>query len=393
MSVPSPAAPNHLLRLHSHPVSALEVSPDNKRIYSGDSSGLVVTTSSHTLRAIARWQAHSDGLLGIEEWGDQVITHGRDNKLCVWGRVVEAPESTILGDTAARLNLTTPQLSYALDVNALNYCRFSLLCDPADSHEEKRAMIALPGLIDSTVTDIWTLPSRIRIHTAIGEETSGLSPDPNSKNKAGIIMALHLYLSPIQSTETCHDDLRLICAYENGSVTLRRYTSAGHRISSGAAGWVVLWTAKPHAQTIMAMRISRQNDFAISVSADHLVCRYDLRAVTALSENVAAVYKTKHPGNSSITISDDGKVCAIGSWDGSIRLYSARTFKSLGTLRYHKTTCQVVIFAKSCQNDRLRLESETNSDDEMLTEKDCWLIGGGKDCRVSIWSLMKFSKP
>jgi len=106
-------------------------------------------------------------------------------------------------------------------------------------------------------------------------------------------MALHLYLSPIQSTETCHDDLRLICAYENGSVTLRRYTSAGHRISSGAAGWVVLWTAKPHAQTsrcqglhisvhsnmceVMAMRISRQNDFAISVSADHLVCRYDLR--------------------------------------------------------------------------------------------------------------------
>lgn len=75
MSVPSPAAPNHLLRLHSHPVSALEVSPDNKRIYSGDSSGLVVTTSSHTLRAIARWQAHSDGLLGIEEWGDQVITY------------------------------------------------------------------------------------------------------------------------------------------------------------------------------------------------------------------------------------------------------------------------------------------------------------------------------
>lgn len=78
-------------------------------------------------------------------------SHGRDNKLCVWGRVVEAPESTTLGDTAARLNLTTPQLSYALDVNALNYCRFSLLCDPAHSHEEKRAMIALPGLIDSTV--------------------------------------------------------------------------------------------------------------------------------------------------------------------------------------------------------------------------------------------------
>jgi len=100
-------------------------------------------------------------------------------------------------------------------------------------------------------------------------------------------MVLHLYLSPIQS---CHDDLCLICAYENGSVTVRRYLSAG--TSSGAMGWVILWTAKPHAQTgrcqdlcilsasnmyeVMAMRVSRQNDFAISVSADHLVCRYDL---------------------------------------------------------------------------------------------------------------------
>jgi len=105
----------------------------------------------------------------------------------------------------------------------------------------------------------------------------------------GIIMALHLYLSPIRST--CHDDLCLICAYENGSVTVRRYLSAGCT-PSGAMGWVILWTAKVHAQTsrcqdiyifsdsnmyqVMAMRISRQNDFAISVSADHLVCRYDL---------------------------------------------------------------------------------------------------------------------
>jgi len=170
MSVPSPAAPNHLLRLHSYPVSALEVSPDNKRIYSGDSSGLVVITSSRTLRAIAQWRAHSDSLLGIEEWGDQIITyvlvrcyisipdglvkcysHGRDNKLRVWGRVLEAPESTTLGDTAARLNLSTPLLSYALDINALNYCRFSLLYDTAGSHEEKQAMIALPNLTDSSV--------------------------------------------------------------------------------------------------------------------------------------------------------------------------------------------------------------------------------------------------
>lgn len=36
-----------------------------------------------------------------------------------------------------------------MDVNALNYCRFSLM--PSDSGTEKKAFVALPGLIDSSV--------------------------------------------------------------------------------------------------------------------------------------------------------------------------------------------------------------------------------------------------
>lgn len=174
MSVPPPAAPAHLLRLHSHPINSLAFSEDNERLYSGDTSGCVVATSTRSLRAIAKWQAHTDGLLGIEEWGDEVITyagmlyhllilrlcsfdsgsHGRDNKLHVWKRIIALPESARLGDTAASLDLPVLPLSYSMDVNALNYCRFSLM--PLESGDkEKTALIALPGLIDSSIVSHW----------------------------------------------------------------------------------------------------------------------------------------------------------------------------------------------------------------------------------------------
>jgi hypothetical protein len=151
----------------------LTFSADNERIYSGDTSGLVVATSTRSLRAITKWQAHSEGLLGIEEMEDEVITyavsiysrgyyilmalliesdsHGRDNKLHVWVRVMEFPESAKLGDTAARLDLPAPHLSYSLDLNALNYCRFSLMCLGVNAPEKNNGLIAVPGLIDSSV--------------------------------------------------------------------------------------------------------------------------------------------------------------------------------------------------------------------------------------------------
>jgi hypothetical protein len=34
------------------------------------------------------------------------------------------------------------------------------------------------------------------------------------------------------------------------------------------------------------------------------------------TETGFVAHRTKHPGNSAITIRDDGKVCAVGGWDG-----------------------------------------------------------------------------
>lgn len=77
MSAPPPPTPKHLIRSHAAQVNVLYISDDNERIYSGDASGVVVVTSTRTLRALASWKAHTDGLLGVQEWEDRIITSVR----------------------------------------------------------------------------------------------------------------------------------------------------------------------------------------------------------------------------------------------------------------------------------------------------------------------------
>ncbi|KAF8807002.1 WD-40 repeat-containing protein [Phlegmacium glaucopus] len=397
-----PPTPQHILRSHSSPISALSTSADNERIYSGDASGKVVVTSTRSLRAITQWNAHTDGILGVEEWDKYIVTHARDNKLHLWQRIEETPFSARLGGSAALPSLPVPTLCFSMDVNALNFCRFSLLGLVTGLEKESKALIALPNLVDSSTVDVWSLPARNRIHATIGQEIqkSIFSSNPGGRNTSGIIMSLHLYhqsqtqpsISAVQDRRLC-----LLCAYEDGSVVLREYTQNDKETSVEGLGWNIVWKSKLHVESIMAMRVSRSNDFALTISADNLICRYDLSTENPSPEVDFIAHRTKYAGNGSIAIRDDGKVTAVGGWDGKIRLYSTKSFKSLGTLKYHKSACQCLEFARSIQVEENPEVEGIDSDDEELSneeklDRSRWLVAGGKDNRVSIWSLMSFEK-
>ena len=70
----TPVGPSHLLRTHLAPINAVHFSGDNERLYSADADGHVVVTSTRSLRPIAQWKAHDDGILGIEEWDGKIVT-------------------------------------------------------------------------------------------------------------------------------------------------------------------------------------------------------------------------------------------------------------------------------------------------------------------------------
>ncbi|PIL35721.1 hypothetical protein GSI_02451 [Ganoderma sinense ZZ0214-1] len=405
MTAPPPPIPKHLIRSHTSQVNVVCFSDDNERIYSGDFDGTVVVTSTRSLRAIATWKAHTDGLLGIQEWAEQeqIITHGRDNKLHVW-RTVKEP-ARILGGSASLPGLQAPELCYSMDVNALNYCRFSLLPFPEDAlTDERRALIAVPNLMESAHADVWTLPEKQRLHAAIGKagQEPTLSDGRDVRNPVGIIMSMHLSTMPHPHTAG-RTRLRLMCGYENGSVTMRERTGDGETSIEGL-GWDVLWSVRLHVESVMAMIVSRDGVFALSVSADHIVGRYNLAEAEKpeLLASACTVHRTKHPGNGSVSIRDDGRVCAVGGWDGKVRLYSTKTFKSLGSLAYHKKNCQSVAFAhlrsdmRSSGTATDTEGSEEEDEDDMSEaekeERTRWLVSGGQDSRVVVWSLMDFDR-
>lgn len=88
----------------------------------------------------------------------------------------------------------------------------------------------------------------------------------------------------------------------------------------------------------MAMTISPTFDYAYTVSADHQVVKYDLhvsgyatygsgyadghcllaqaRTSADQTDPVPTRFPTKQIGNSAVAVSPDGRVVAVGGWDG-----------------------------------------------------------------------------
>lgn len=117
-------------------------------------------------------------------------------------------------------------------------------------------------------------------------------------------MSIHLFYPPadlsLPSTSNA-SPIHLICAYEDGGVILRKYTQTDRLKSVQGVGWEAIWSVKLHTETstpfpmlkfmqvmlpiVMAMRVSKSNSFALTVSADHIVGYYDLTVMTEWNDS------------------------------------------------------------------------------------------------------------
>ena len=129
-------------------------------------------------------------------------------------------------------------------------------------------------------------------------------------------MSMHLLNPPGGATRMADRALSLITSYENGSIKLWRYRNIEKERSIEGLGWECLWSFKLHvesgersatllsllgvsfnsqicaiATTVMATAVSLDRSIALSVSADHLVGRYDLKVCARLTRHLHAIKK------------------------------------------------------------------------------------------------------
>jgi ASTRA-associated protein 1 len=108
------------------------------------------------------------------------------------------------------------------------------------------------------------------------------------------------------------ETIRLVIGYESGqfqlwSATLEALTQkSDSRVTQSI--WKLDWSTKGHNEAIMGLTVDWDYDLAYSVSADHLLVKYDL--IKHAKESVS----TKQIGNSSVAVHDG--IVAVGEWDG-----------------------------------------------------------------------------
>lgn len=117
------------------------------------------------------------------------------------------------------------------------------------------------------------------------------------------------------------DDFSLIAGYEDGYVKL-------WRVEKGMAS--LQWSARKHTESgkqtrqlkrdssllmfnllVMALAVSENEDFCVSVAADFQVVLYDM-----IKKEQTKVIRSNSAGHACVAIRKDGEMIAVGGWDG-----------------------------------------------------------------------------
>ncbi|UZJ55940.1 hypothetical protein CBS101457_005260 [Exobasidium rhododendri] len=379
-----PDSPIWILRHHApnaiHHLRMIQSSTQKKgasgfgevSVAAGDSNGQFSLTSLSDYRQRYFWKAHKESILGVDmqRMGSEnvMVSSGRDNTLQLFALSnLDYLTSAVL-PSRIKSELPVPECLLTLDINSLNYCPFSALSSQS-APEERGLLAAVPFTLDSGYIDIYHLPSKRRVVTAIGK--ADLATKSVKASRAAIVMSLQMIEAEGQ------DVYRILAGYEDGYVKM-------WKVEEGTAS--LEWSERQHTESIMAVAVSKDEDFAVSVAADHRVVRYDMSG-KAEPKSIAS----NSAGHACIAIREDGELIAIGGWDGCVRLYNA-DLEQLGSLRYHKDTVQALSFVQSrdlAVNKQSGEDDDTDSGSESDGTSDDQtkhlLVSGGKEGRICLW--------
>lgn len=96
--------------------------------------------------------------------------HGRDNKLHVWSPISALPVAVAESASSSAPKSTAPKHLYSIDVNSLNFCRFSFIPLPPSLQRESEgleALVAIPNLAESEFVSFITSWEHYVLHDGL----------------------------------------------------------------------------------------------------------------------------------------------------------------------------------------------------------------------------------
>lgn len=299
--LPQPPDPKFVLRGTQSAVHALHFwgeaqGQGHPLLLSGSQSGLVHIWNLQTRRVVTTLDGHRSKCVTWLEMlpqGHQLISQGRDLKLCLW-------------DLAEGRN-TVMDFVY---LENMGFCKASILAGG-----QQRWTLALPGRGNDEV-QILEMPSK----------TSVCTLKPEADAKPGMPMCLELW----QADSSTHPFL--LVGYEDGSVAL--WDISERKICSRVTC---------HTEPVMGLDFDSQKARGISGSAEKALAVWRLDEQQALQ--VCRTHDITNPGIADIKIRPDRKILATAGWDHRVRVFHWKTLKPLAVLALHSATVHCVAFA------------------------------------------------
>ena len=155
-----------------------------------------------------------------------------------------------------------------------------------------------------------------------------------------------------------HDDngqLVLVAGYESGH-------TCAYTVSESS--WSLIYINKSHSQPILSVAIHPSLESFFTSSADANIVQHPL----AIATQPIKVINTKHAGQTSLQVRDDGRIVVSAGWDGCGRVYSSITLKQVAVLKWHTGGLQVSAFSGEVDKKR-------------------WIVIGGKDAKITLWDV------
>ncbi|XP_068419263.1 guanine nucleotide-binding protein subunit beta-like protein 1 [Eschrichtius robustus] len=265
-------------------------------LLSGSLRGLVHIWSLQTRRVVATLDGHGGQCvtwLQTLPQGPQLLSQGRDLKLCVW-------------DLAEGRNAVVDSVL----LESVGFCRGSVLAGGL-----QRWMLAVPGR-GSDEVQILEMPSK----------TSVCSLKPEAQARPGMPMCLQLWQADSSPRPL------LLAGYEDGSVAL--WDVSSRKVCSRVAC---------HTEPVMGLDFDSQEARGVSGSAEKTLAVWSLDEQQALQ--VRGTHVLTNPGIADVKIRPDRRILAAAGWDHRVRVFHWRTMKPLAVLAFHSATVHCVAFA------------------------------------------------